>query len=92
MLGRTEGTQVKIININLDSMCCILVKTRVDKELGLISIEVFYSVLESVLRSSEGYEYDEKQEVEYIHNCYYHNGPWTQFEGLHVIKVFLEWG
>ena len=40
MLGRTEGIQVKTININLDSMCCILVKTRVDKELGLISIEV----------------------------------------------------
>ena len=40
MLGRTEGIQVKIININLDSMCCILAKTRVDKELGLISIEV----------------------------------------------------
>lgn len=20
--------------------------------------------------------------------AYYHNGPWTQFEGLHVIKVF----
>ena len=54
MLGRTEGIQVKIININLDSMYCILVKTRVDKELGLISIEVLYSILESVLRSSEG--------------------------------------
>lgn len=44
MLGRTEGIQVKSININLDTMCCTLVKTTVDKELGLISIEVFQRV------------------------------------------------
>lgn len=56
MLGRTERHSGKDYKHEFKQYVLYFSENQSGQELGLISIEVFYSILESVLRSSEGYE------------------------------------